>query len=247
VIIFVFDCFIYAPTMRYEVDSLPLLILVVGILILWMDAKGAGWLAALFRAVLPVCVLYSIFVSAALSITGCCGGLRKQDPELYDKAASLFIPVERRLIGSGTYGAVTARVTAPACIAGNQPILVSGVLAAADLFSLRCIADPKTFVVAWDHWGQPFRLGAPFSATPGQPLLLEISTPALFPLRHAQAGDGATACVVRVDGKEVFRADNCEVYPVAPKEVFLFRNPSPEATCLRSYSGRVMSVERGVY
>ena len=43
-IVFAFDCCIFGPTMRYEMDYLPPLILVVGILVLWIDQKKAGFL-----------------------------------------------------------------------------------------------------------------------------------------------------------------------------------------------------------
>ena len=118
VIIFLFDWCYFVPTMSYETDSLPLLILVDGVLLLWIDRKQMGGRPRFYlHAFLPICVLYSVVASAALSITGCDGGFQRRDPKAYAKVAASFAPVERWLIGgeSGVSGPVVARARPPHC------------------------------------------------------------------------------------------------------------------------------------
>ena len=127
----------------------------------------------------------------------------------------------------------------------GNPLLVTGALEAVDFFELRCVSDPGTFVVAWDHRGRPVQSGTPFQLTSEEPFAIEIVTPTLFPLQYQRDETLSKACVVRINGQEVFRVDNCDVYPAAPQQVFPFRNPVGGSTCLKTYSGDVFSVERG--
>ena len=84
-------------------------------------------------------------------------------------------------------------------------------------------------------------------------MLVEIDTPALYPRLEGEADvvffRGAwdripKACVVRVNGREMFREDRCEMDQNTVKTTYLFANGIGIPGCAERYLGEVLSVER---
>jgi hypothetical protein len=233
------------PSVRYELDFLPMFLLVAAILTLWIDQLSKpAWARITFRIATFVAVFYSVSLSAALSMTGYFGA--RPAPEDFSKLERIFSVVEFMVYHPHGmhYGAVHARVTVPACVPGQigEPLLVSGISNAGDFFYLHCTGKPDTFVVGWDHWNVAPKYGAEFVLPRGTQVNIDITTPALFS-RWNLIGP-SRPCIIEINGKEVFRQAPCDVYFNQPWEVFPFSNPIGGSTTAPSYSGKVLSIER---
>ncbi len=70
-ILFTFLCAGFAPTTRYEVDFMPMLLLALAIIVLCIDHEWKPhWVNWSLRTGLAVLVFYSVGISAAMSYSG---------------------------------------------------------------------------------------------------------------------------------------------------------------------------------
>jgi hypothetical protein len=255
-ILVAFMCVGFSATMRYEVDFLPMLLVVLSIVVLWIaQREKPRWAKRALGAAFAILVFYSACISTAMSFTGYQDWYRQNYRSQFDGIIEALRPFERTLADANAYGAVRARVIVPACRpkALGDPLMTSGVKSSGDFLSLRCLRNDGTFAVTWDHWGIPPRTGVPLHLQSGQAITVDIVAPPLFPATQTvtdflyPAGTWkqiTKTCLVRINGEIVFRDDECATYPAGPRSVFLFRNLIGGTTTAPSFAGRVLSLER---
>jgi hypothetical protein len=119
-----------------------------------------------------------------------------------------------------------------------EPLLSLGHTGEADLFYLR--RDDATHLrIGYDHWGRGGPVSASIRHVPGEPVQVEIRSPAL-PTRWPSFGqepDPALTEVI-VDGQTVLAGD-LPHYPNAAREVAIGENLIGASSCSDQFSGRI--------
>jgi hypothetical protein len=136
-------------------------------------------------------------------------------------------------------GRVRLRFAVPAGgFAGAQPLLMTGQAGAADSLYLRPLGGER-YVLGVDHWGYGGGESGPFELTAGvHTLIIEMAN--LLPERRDRG--------VRVwlDDRLVLAQPQQALYPAAPAEVFIARNPLGMSTSGQKFEGTLYSVRTGV-
>jgi hypothetical protein len=119
-----------------------------------------------------------------------------------------------------------------------EPLLTLGHAGEADLFYVRII-DPTHLRIGYDHWGRGGPLSAPIRHVPGEPMRVEIRSPAL-PTRWPSFGQepDPDATEVIVDGQTVLAGDLAH-YPNPQREVAMGENLIGASSCSERFTGRI--------
>lgn len=236
------------PTMRYEMDFVPQFLLLLGILIFWMlrsvkiNPVRIGLTIGMFIA-----ALYTVTISSALSITGYDDSFHGGYPDQYDRLVRLFSPVELLMVRPNDYlGVLEFHLRVPECAHANigQPLVTSGSAEYGDFLILSC-SGKRGYVIGWNHWGVPTKLGPIFSVPKDRPISVEIRAPFLFPPIDKKNGRlvfAPQACSVLVNGRQVFHIAPCATYQSDASKVFVLTNPIGGGVAAERYSAGVLSI-----
>lgn len=237
------------PTMRYELDFLPQLLLGTAILVFWIAESAKVRLTFVaFAATISAMVAYTVVVSAAVSITGYDDSFRVRYPSQDLAVKKFFGPLEMLLTRPQDYPrAIRLNLRAPACGADlGQPLVVSGSEGAGDFILLRCSREAGKYLVGWDHWGTPTLFGPPFAVPADKLIVVEITAPSLFPpidIRGNEIIYPPTTCAVRINGRDVFRVTECRMYDSNSSRLYILSNPLGGSVTADRYSGSVLSIQ----
>jgi hypothetical protein len=119
-----------------------------------------------------------------------------------------------------------------------EPLLTLGHTGEADLVYVRVI-DPTHVQIGYDHWGRGGPVSPPIRHVPGEPMQVEIRSPAL-PTRWPSLGrePDPDLTEIIVDGQTVLSGDLAH-YPNTQREVALGQNLIGASSCSDHFSGRI--------
>jgi len=131
-----------------------------------------------------------------------------------------------------------------------EPLVVSGRTGAADFVYL--VYRPDGHIqIGYDHWGVGGSVSEPVEVPAGEPVLVQVSLPALYRSDSAlwRAVDAATKAAmlsgvrVRVNGRKVLDVP-VQAYPATPAEVYVAANPVGGSTCGPRFTGEIVRSQR---
>lgn len=237
---------------RYQLDYLPLLV-VLAVVAWWMlDERSQGWTRRLLRGAwvgaVGISVVFSVLVSLQHNEL-----LKFHNPELYAALArtanGATEPLTRATRESGP---LRVEVTLPLDRTGKlEPLVVTGVSFRADFLYI-FYKDERRIQIGFEHTSYGGPLSPPFEIDYDVPHELVIEMGSLYPPREHPYWDTVPTeererrkrtLRVRVDGRTILEGQ-VDFYDSSPGHIAVGRNPVSEAFG-RRFTGVVRSVRRG--
>jgi hypothetical protein len=154
--------------------------------------------------------------------------------------SSRRLPEEAPVAEADPTGPVRLELTLPPfSVRRTEPLLSTGVAGSADLVYITYLSGNR-ITIGHDHWGAGGAESEPVPVAPGEVLIIEIDSPALYRDPTAVA---ERPLLVLVNGREVLRGREL-VHPAPADSVVIGRNTVGFSTAADVFTGRIQWVSR---